>query len=327
MAAQMKKKPIAIVFAIGANVVIAVAKFAAALFTGSAAMLSEGIHTLVDTGNDGLLLYGLHRSRRPPDDGHPFGHGKELYFWTLVVAMVIVTGGGIVSIYQGVLRLIAPHALEHLSWNYVILGISAICESFSLHVAYREFRQATRESEDLWPAIRASKDPSIIAILFEDIAALMGLGIAFIGLLLAQLLHRPWLDAAASICIGLILIAAAWMLAFETRSLITGEGVRRATVRKICALVQADPDVERIRRPLTMYLGPETVLLALDVQFKRALNAAQVLQAIERVERSVRERYPKIRHMYVEAQSIIGSSREDSTPPRNWATKAKELKR
>jgi cation diffusion facilitator family transporter len=323
----MKNKPIAIVFAMVANVVIAVAKFGAALFTGSAAMLSEGIHTLVDTGNDGLLLYGLHRSRRPPDEGHPFGHGKELYFWTLVVAMVIVTGGGIVSIYQGIFRLMAPRPLEHLEWNYVILGVSAICESFSLSVAYREFRRATRDNDELWPAIRASKDPSILAILFEDIAALVGLGVAFIGLLLAQMLNRPWLDAAASICIGVILIAAAWMLAFETRSLITGEGVRPATLRQICRLVQSDPAVEHIRRPLTMYLGPETVLLALDVQFEPSLSATQVMRAIDRVEKTVRSRYPKIRHIYIEAQSITAaSSREDAVSPRRWVTEVTELK-
>jgi cation diffusion facilitator family transporter len=259
----MGRKPKAIVAAIVADLTIAVAKFVAAFFSRSAAMLSEGVHSLVDTGNGILLLFGLHRSRRPADDAHPFGHGKELYFGTLVVAMMIFAGGGIVSINQAISHLKHPRSLEHLTWSYLILAISAISEDTSLWIAYHEFRRTVGTDEDLWPVIHLSKDPSTFTILFEDAAALLGLAVAFLGLFLGQMLNKPLLDSAASILIG--------------------EGVRGTTLTRICELVQQDPAVERAGRPLTMYLGPETVLLALDIQFLRTLSAAEVTDAVDRI--------------------------------------------
>ena len=288
---------------------IAGSKFVAALFTGSSAMIAEGVHSLVDTGNELLLLFGLRRGRRPPDEMHPFGHGKEVYFWTFVVAMLIFLGGGAASICEGLLHLKHPRALEHLGWNYLVLGIAAACEGYSFSVAYRQARESVGE-EGLLQAIRGSQDPATFTVLAEDSAALVGILVAFLGIFLGHVLRKPYLDGVASICIGFILMGAAVLLADETRSLLIGEAIPGKKLKHICELVQKDPAVERVRRPLSMYFGPDEALLALEIQFRDTLTAREVAEAIDRIEKSVREKYPRIKHIYVEAESITGGGRK-----------------
>lgn len=301
---RTNKKPKAIIAAISTDLIIAISKLTAAVFSGSAGMLSEGVHSIVDTANGGLLLFGIRRSRKPADEIHPFGYGKELYFWTLVVATLIFAVGGIASIYQGYLHVKHPFPLGYFVADYIVLAISAACEGYSLRVAYREFRKVAGNEDDLLPAILLSKDPSIFAVLFEDSAALLGLAIAFSGLALTQFTGNPLFDGISSIFIGAVLVIASTLLANETRHLLIGEGARSSTLNRICELVRMDPAVQGTRRPLTMYLGPETVLLALDVEFRPNLSAKEVTLAVDRLEEAIRKRYPKIRHIYLEAESI-----------------------
>ena len=311
----MDYKPKPIVAAMIANLIIAAAKFTAALLSGSAGMLAESLHSLIDTGNGALLLFGFHRSRKPADENHPFGYGKELYFWTLVVAMVVFAGGGLLSFYQGILHLRHPRPLEHLTLNYLILALSAVCEGYSLRVAYKQFRADTRNEGDFLPAVHRSKDPTTFAILFEDSAALVGIFMAFLGILFSQMFKNTFFDALGSVGVGLILCTTAVLLANESRGLLVGEGVRKSTIDKIRQLVKSDPAVEEAGRPLTMYLGSETVLLALDILFRRTLSAEDVTTAVDRIEKVIRKTFPRIRHIYLEAESLATPARGQQQRP------------
>jgi cation diffusion facilitator family transporter len=286
-----------------AGVGITLTKFVAALATGSSAMLAETVHSLVDTSNGLLLLHGLRRSRRPADENHPFGHGLELYFWNFVVAMMIFGLGSGVSIYEGIRHLLRPAPIENAGWNYLILGCAAVFEVFSWAVAFRAFR-ASKTRKGFWHALHTSKDPTTFAVLLENSAALLGLGAAFVGILCSQLFDNHYLDGVASIVIGLILGAVAVVLASESRSLLVGESIDPERARALRSLVEADPAVVRVRRPLTMHFGPEQVLLTLDIQFRPTLTAAEVEAAVDRIERAVRGQYPEIRYIFLEAESI-----------------------
>jgi cation diffusion facilitator family transporter len=313
VAAEAPKSAVVVYAALAANVTIAATKFVVAAITGSSAMLSEGIHSTVDTGNQILLLIGLRRSRRPPDEAHPYGHGKEVFFWGLIVAVALFGIGGGMSFYEGVTHLRHPHPVGRGPWTYVVLGVSFVCEGTSLTVAVREFRRE-RRGRPFWEALRASKDPSIYTTLAEDSAAIAGLLVALAGIGLGQYLHNPYLDGAASVVIGVILAVTALLLARESRGLLIGESAAREVVEGIRSAVTADRAVVRVREMLTMQLGPEGVLVNLGVEFRRELSGAELTAAIARLDASIRARYPVVSRLFIEAEAFRGSAGADRAP-------------
>lgn len=296
---------LAIYASIAANLVIAATKFVAAAVSGSSALLAEGLHSTVDSCDGLLLLLGHHRSRRPPDEQHPFGYGKELYFWTLIVAVVFFAVGGGVSVYEGILRLAHPEPLGDPTWSYIVLAVAAVFDGTSFTIAYRQFRPQAK-GVGIVAAMRASKDPSVFTVLVEDTADLTGIVLAFLGIFLGHRLDNPYLDGVATIGIGLVLAAVAVFLIGQSKGLLIGEGAREEALIGVRRIAAGDPAVVAVRRPLTMYFGPNDVLLAMGITFDPSLSAAEVADTIERLERRVRAAYPKVKHMYVEAESLAG---------------------
>ncbi len=297
----------AILTAIGADLAIAAAKFTAFSFTRSSSMLSEAIHSLVDAGNSSLLLLGLSRAQQPPDEHHPFGYGKEVYFWTLLVALFIFLVGGGVSVAEGVYRLLHPEPIDHILWNYATLVVAACFEGYSLHVGLREFKAA--EGVRASPrTIHASKDPSTFTVIFEDSAALVGLSIALICTLLDQFLGWQMADGIASILIGAVLVVVAVLLMVETKALLVGEGANRHTLNEIRRLAEAQTGIVRVGYPLTMYFGPDQILLTMNVRFAPELTRDGIERAIDSIETAVRARFPKVQYIYLEAESLASAS-------------------
>jgi cation diffusion facilitator family transporter len=299
----------AIYAAIIANLAIAATKFTAAAFTGSSAMISEGIHSLVDTGNGGLLLLGLRQSKKPPDAEHPFDYGKELYFWALMVAFVIFAVGGGISAYEGLLHMLHPVPQENAIWNYVVLAFAFVFESISLFIALKSFSRI-KGRDRWWRAIQRSKDPTTFTVVFEDTAALLGLVVAALGVFLAEQLQNPYFDGAASIVIGLLLATVAALLGYETKGLLIGEGADRETLDHIRRLVESDPGVEEVKRSLTMHFGPDTVLLAMDLRFRNDLSAVEVEKCVDRIEANVRKHHENIKHIFIESDSLSPEPKE-----------------
>jgi len=296
----MAESKFAVYGAIAANVAIAVTKFIVAGITGSPSMLSEGIHSVVDTANDGLLLVGMARSKKKPSVTHPFGHGRELYFWSLIVGVLIFGVGGGVSMYEGLLHVIKPHELEDPFWNYIVLAISAVFEGASFTIALRQFNE-TRGDTPLLQAVHVSKDPSTYTVVAEDGAALAGLALAAIGVYASHALDKPEIDGMASILIGLLLCGVALLLIRESRGLLVGEGVKPETIQAIREIVTGEPHVKDLGPVLSMYLGAEEVLLTIDVHFAGHLSAAETAATIRRMEKEIRSRFPKIKRIYIEA--------------------------
>ncbi|MEJ2467407.1 MAG: cation diffusion facilitator family transporter [Candidatus Thiodiazotropha sp.] len=290
--------------ALAGNTLIAITKFVAAFFTGSSAMLSEGIHSLVDTGNQGLLLYGIARAKRPADEEFPFGHGKEIYFWSFIVAILIFALGGGISIYEGIKHIQHPEAIENPLINYVVLGLAMLFEGGAWLFAFREFTRAKGK----WgyvEAIKRAKDPSIFVVLFEDTAAMLGLMVAFVGITLTQLTGELWFDGAASIIIGLILVGTSIWLAYETKGLLIGESASRAVVEGIRSMVGAQVLVSHVNEVLTMHMGPDFILVNLSVDFADRATADQVESAIGEMDKSIKQRFPEVKRVFIEAEKRV----------------------
>jgi cation diffusion facilitator family transporter len=304
VAGESKK---AVFAAIAGNFLIAVIKFIAAAVTGSSAMISEGIHSVVDMGNGVLLFFGMKQSALPPDDAHPFGHGRELYFWSLIVAISIFGIGGGMSIYEGITHIVHPSPLENPTLAYVVLALSALIEGTSFWVAYREFRK-TKGPLGTIAAIRTGKDPSLFTVVFEDSAAMLGLLFAFLGIFFGHMFENPYFDGAASIAIGLLLASVAGWLAFESKDLLVGEGAEPEMLEEIRSLIAVDPDVQSVGPLLSQYNGPQDLLLNVEVEFRRGISAEGVHESIHRIEDVVTARFPEIKRMFIE----VGSLRERS---------------
>jgi len=300
MAAHGSKK--VIYAALIGNSLISVTKFIAAAITGSSAMLSEAIHSVVDTGNQGLLLYGIKRSKRPPDEAHPFGHGSEIYFWSFVVAILIFGLGSGISFYEGVQKLLHPHPISDPYINYIVLASAMVFEAAAWWIAYKEFGKV-RGNFGLFEAIQRSKDPTIFTVLFEDTAAMLGLIAAMIGIACADRLGIVWADGAASITIGIILAGTASVMAYETKGLLIGEAARPELGRGVRAIVGRTQDVRHINELRTMHLAPNDILLALSLDFHDNLNAGRVEETIFRLEQDIKARFPDVKRLFIEVQS------------------------
>jgi cation diffusion facilitator family transporter len=285
--------------ALAANLAIAITKFIAASVTGSSAMISEGIHSLVDTLNEILLLLGIARSKKPADAKRPFGYGKEQYFWAFIVSILIFGVGGGVSFYEGITHLQHPEPIQKPFWNYIVLGVAFCFDGLSFITALREFNRQ-RSDKPFWSAVKGSKDPSTFVVLFEDASDLLGLIVAFLGVFLGHQFNNPYFDGGASIIIGLILTGVSIVLARESRSLLMGESVEPATLNQIIALTERDNAVTSVIQSPSMYFSPDEVLVLLVIDFQDALSTSEINQAINRIRATVQQQFPIVKQVFIE---------------------------
>ena len=284
------------------NSLIAVTKFTAAFVTGSSAMLSEGIHSLVDTGNQVLLLHGLKQAKKPADEKFPFGHGKEIYFWSFIVAILIFALGGGISIYEGVQHLQYPKPIDKPLINYIVLGLAMLFEGAAWLFALREFTRA-KGKWGYFEAVQRGKDPSLFVVLFEDTAAMLGLIVAFAGIALADMTGILYFDGAASVIIGLILLGTAIWLAYETKGLLIGESANASVVRGIRSILKGYRQIEHINEVLTMHMGPDFVLANISVEFRDNETASSVESVIAEIDSTIKTQFPQIKRIFIEAEA------------------------
>ena len=284
------------------NALVAITKFVAASITGSSAMLSEGIHSVVDTGNQLLLLLGLHKAKKPADERFPFGHGKEVYFWSFVVAILIFAVGAGVSVYEGIIHLMHPAPIASPYVNYIVLALAMLFEGAALYFALTEFSR-TKGKWSYLEAVQKGKDPTGFVVLFEDSAAMLGLLVAFLGVFLTQVTGNLLFDGLASIVIGLILGGTAVWLAYETKGLLIGESANLKVVKEIRAIVGGLPQVEYVNEVLTMHMGPKFILANLSIDFKDDLTAVEIEAAISRMDEQIKQACPDVQRVFIEAEA------------------------
>lgn len=286
------------------NLAIALVKFIAAYITNSSAMLSEAIHSVVDTLNEVLLLYGMKKSLQPANSRHPFGYGRELYFWAFIVALLVFALGAIVSIYQGIHHIYHPEAMSNPMINYIVLGIAILCEGASWFVALKAFRKV-KGKQGYFEAFRRSKDPTTFTVLFEDTAALIGLFIALIGIYLSHALNMPMLDGLASVLIGVVLAISAILLARETKGLLMGETADPQLRHNVLNVAELDPAVHSANGVLTEQMGAHQVIASLSLEFKDNLTSDEIEACVNRIEAQIKQLHPEIVALFVKPQSKV----------------------
>jgi cation diffusion facilitator family transporter len=303
----------AVFAALGANFGIAVTKFVAFLFTGSASMLAESVHSVADTGNEVLLLVGRGRSTRPPSDEHPFGFGRERYFYGFVVSVMLFTVGGAFSVFDGIHKIMSPEKIHSPLVAIIVLALSAVLEAFSFRTGIQEANKVRGDRS--WSTfIRRTKAPELPVVLLEDAAALIGLVFAFTGVTLAWVTRDGWWDGAGSLAIGLLLATAAAILAVETKSLLIGEAASAEVQQRVIAALEDGPEVTRVIHMRTVHISPDSILVAAKVAVRATDTAAQVAAGIDAAERRVRAAVPIAKTIYLEPD-IYHPSREDDTDP------------
>lgn len=290
-----------IIAALIGNTLIAVTKFVAAAISGSSAMLSEGIHSLVDTGNQILLLYGLKAAKKPADERFPFGHGKEIYFWSFIVSILIFAVGAGVSLYEGVLRVMNPEPVEHVVINYVVLIMAMLFEGGSWYVALKEFK-AIKGKMGYVEAVQSGKDPSMFVVLFEDSAAMLGLLVALVATLVSHISGLVVFDGIASIVIGLILGGTAIWLAYETKGLLIGESAHPQVVAGVRAIAADTPYIDYLNEVLTMHMGPDYILVTMSIDFQDDIDADTVERTSADIDRRIKQIYPQVKRVFIEAE-------------------------
>jgi cation diffusion facilitator family transporter len=298
-----------LIIALVANLGIAVSKFVAAVVTGSSAMLTEGIHSLVDSANQLLLIWGRRQSRKPADKRHPFGYGRELYFWSFVVAILVFALGAGVSVYEGIIHILHPEEAVSPIIAYAVLLIAFLLEGGSTVAAFREFREA-KGSLGWFQAVRQSKDPPTFIVLLENGAAMAGIVVAAIGLALSQLTGNPFFDGAASVVIGTILGLTAWLLAVESKALLIGEAAEPELVEGIRRAAEGRPGIVGVGHVLTVHSAPDQITVVMSADFEDRITAGEVESIVAGIEQEVAERWPAVKRMYIRPEQNASARRE-----------------